>query len=64
MHLGATTFDIYNTFAQEQVEHVLRAASGAVITEQTFAEQPTVALRTVRRVPVDSQGESDGQGSA
>ncbi len=38
MHLGATTFGIYNTFAQEQLEYVLRDAGAAVaITEQAFA---------------------------
>jgi long-subunit acyl-CoA synthetase (AMP-forming) len=40
MHLGATTFGIYNTFAQEQVEYVLRDADCAVaVTEQAFAEK-------------------------
>jgi long-chain acyl-CoA synthetase len=38
MHLGATTFGIYNTFAQEQLEYVLRDAGAAVaVTEQAFA---------------------------
>jgi long-subunit acyl-CoA synthetase (AMP-forming) len=46
MHLGATAFGIYNTFAQEQVEYVLRDANCAVaITEQAFADM----LGRVRR---------------
>lgn len=47
MHLGATTFGVYHTFAQQQVEHVLRDAGCAVVvTEQAFAE----TLRRARRV--------------
>ncbi len=39
MHLGAISFGIYNTFSQEQVEHVLRDAECAVVvTEQSFAK--------------------------
>ncbi|MGH3836751.1 MAG: AMP-binding protein, partial [Pseudonocardiaceae bacterium] len=46
MHLGATSFGIYNTFAPEQVEHVLRDTGCAVaVTEQAFAE----TLRRARR---------------
>jgi long-chain acyl-CoA synthetase len=47
MHLGATAFAIYNTFAQEQVEYVLRDAHCAVaITEQAFADMLGQARRT------------------
>lgn len=47
MHLGATAFGIYNTFAQEQVEYVLRDANCAVaITEQAFADMLGQARRT------------------
>src|SRR5689334_17434054 len=46
IHLGATSFGIYNTFAAEQVQHVLRDAGCAVaVTEQAFAE----TLRRARR---------------
>jgi long-chain acyl-CoA synthetase len=46
MHLGATVFGVYNTFAQEQVEHVLRDANCAVaITEQAFANTLEQARR-------------------
>ncbi|MBV8994255.1 MAG: AMP-binding protein [Pseudonocardiales bacterium] len=46
MHLGATAFGVYNTFAQEQVEHVLRDANCAVvITEQAFANTLEQARR-------------------
>jgi long-chain acyl-CoA synthetase len=39
MHLGATALGVYPTFAQEQVEYVLRDAGCAVVvTEQLFAE--------------------------
>jgi long-chain acyl-CoA synthetase len=37
MHLGAIAFSVYNTFAPEQVEHVLRdAGCSVVIIEQPF----------------------------
>src|SRR5919206_1116454 len=46
MHLGATAFGVYNTFAQEQVEHVLRDADCAVaITEQAFVNTLEQARR-------------------
>jgi long-chain acyl-CoA synthetase len=46
IHLGATSFGIYNTFAPEQVQHVLRDAGCAVVvTEQAFAG----TLRRARR---------------
>ena len=49
MHLGATSFGIYHTFAQEQVEYVLRDANCAVvITEQAFAGK---LLRARRACP-------------
>jgi long-chain acyl-CoA synthetase len=39
MHLGATSFGIYTTFAQEQVEQVVRDANCTVaVTERVFAE--------------------------
>lgn len=38
MHLGATTFGVYNTFAQEQVDYVLNDSGATVaITEQALA---------------------------
>jgi long-subunit acyl-CoA synthetase (AMP-forming) len=49
MHLGATSFGIYHTFAQQQVEYVLRDANCAVvITEQAFAGK---LLRARRACP-------------
>lgn len=58
MYLGATTFGVYNTFAQQQVEYVLRDADCAVVvTEQAFAETLRRARRACPRlahvVPVD-----------
>jgi long-subunit acyl-CoA synthetase (AMP-forming) len=51
MHLGATSFGVYNTFAQEQVEHVLRDAECAVaITEQAFADTLGQASRACPRL--------------
>ena len=38
MHLGATTLGVYTTFAQEQVDYVLRDAGAVVaVTEKAFA---------------------------
>jgi long-chain acyl-CoA synthetase len=39
MHLGATTFSVYNTSSPEQVEYVVRdAANRVIVTEQAFLE--------------------------
>jgi long-chain acyl-CoA synthetase len=47
MHLGATSFGIYTTFAQEQVKQVVRDANCTVaVTERVFAEM----LQRARRV--------------
>ena len=49
MHLGAITFGIYNTFAQDQIDYVLRDAGAVVaVTEQAFA--PTL-LRARQACP-------------
>ncbi|MGH3694966.1 MAG: AMP-dependent synthetase/ligase [Pseudonocardiaceae bacterium] len=46
IHLGATGFGIYNTFAPDQVQHVLRdAGCSVVVTEQAFVG----TLRRARR---------------
>jgi long-chain acyl-CoA synthetase len=51
MHLGAISFGIYTTFAQEQVEQVLRDANCAVaVTEQAFAETLQRARRGCPRL--------------
>src|SRR5947209_4713394 len=51
MHLGATSFGVYNTFAQDQVEHVLRDANCAVaVTEQAFADTLGRASRACPRL--------------
>ena len=40
MHLGATPFSIYNTYTEEQIEHLLQdAGSRVVITEQAYADK-------------------------
>jgi long-chain acyl-CoA synthetase len=39
MHLGATTFSVYNTSSPEQVEYVVKdAANRVIVTEQEFLE--------------------------
>ena len=62
MHLGATTLGVYTTFAQEQVDYVLRDAGAVVaVTEKAFV--PTLLRareacpRLTHLVSVD-----DGQG--
>lgn len=51
MHLGATSFGVYNTFAQDQVEHVLRDANCAVaVTKQAFADTLGRASRACPRL--------------
>jgi long-chain acyl-CoA synthetase len=62
MHLGATTLGVYTTFAQEQVDYVLRDAGAVVaVTEKAFAPTLLQARETCPRlthlVSVD-----DGQG--
>src|SRR5918997_1990709 len=40
LHLGATPFSIYNTYAPEQVEYQLQdAAAHVVVTEKAFADR-------------------------
>src|SRR5947209_8315242 len=40
MHLGATAFSIYNTYATEQIEHLLRdAETTVVVTEAAFLDR-------------------------
>ena len=40
MHLGATPFSIYNTYTEEQIEHLLQdSGSRVVITEQAHADK-------------------------
>jgi long-chain acyl-CoA synthetase len=40
LHLGATPFSIYNTYAPEQIEHLLADADARiVVTEQAFADR-------------------------
>ncbi len=49
MHLGATTVGLYTTFAQEQVDYVLRDSGATVaLTEQAFAP---ALLRSRRACP-------------
>ncbi|HWA53287.1 MAG TPA: long-chain fatty acid--CoA ligase [Solirubrobacterales bacterium] len=48
MHLGATTFSIYNTSSPEQVEYLVRDAGNRVIvTEQAFLETVLAAQEAV-----------------
>src|SRR5919204_2044354 len=51
MHLGAVPFSIYNTYAPDQIEHLLRDAESTVaITEQAFAERVLAAASEVGSV--------------
>jgi long-subunit acyl-CoA synthetase (AMP-forming) len=53
LHLGATPFSIYNTYAPEQVEYQLQdAGANIVITEQAFADR----IRGVEHVIVVDDG--------
>jgi long-chain acyl-CoA synthetase len=61
LHLGATPFSIYNTYASEQVEYQLQdAGADIVITEKAFADR----IRGVEHVIViDDGGEVDSHAS-
>ena len=61
LHLGATPFSIYNTYAPEQVEYQLQdAAADIVITEKAFADR----IRGVEHVIViDDGGEVESHAS-
>jgi long-chain acyl-CoA synthetase len=53
LHLGATPFSIYNTYAPEQIEYQLRdAAASIVVTEKAFADR----IRGVEHVIVVDDG--------
>src|ERR671915_2165330 len=40
LHLGATPFSIYNTYAPEQVEHLVKDAGNKIlVTEQAFLDR-------------------------
>ncbi|HEV3375713.1 MAG TPA: long-chain fatty acid--CoA ligase [Thermoleophilaceae bacterium] len=53
LHLGATPFSIYNTYAPEQVEYQLQdAGARIVITEKAFADR----IRSVEHVIVVDEG--------
>jgi len=48
MHLGATTFSVYNTSSPEQVEYVVRdAANRVIVTEQAFLDTVLAARDAV-----------------
>ena len=48
MHLGATTFSVYNTSSPEQVEYLVRdAANRVIVTEQAFLETVLAAREQV-----------------
>jgi long-chain acyl-CoA synthetase len=61
LHLGATPFSIYNTYAPEQVEYQLQdAGADIVITEKAFADR----IRGVEHViVVDDGGEVESHAS-
>ena len=61
LHLGATPFSIYNTYAPEQVEYQLQdAGADIVITEKAFADR----IRGVEHVIViDDGGEVESHAS-
>jgi long-chain acyl-CoA synthetase len=61
LHLGATPFSIYNTYAPEQVEYQLQdAGADIVITEKAFADR----IRGVKHVIViDDGGEVESHAS-
>lgn len=57
MHLGATTLGVYTTFAQEQVDYVLRDAGAVVaVTEAAFAPTLLRAGRRTQHVPGEHRG--------
>src|SRR5262249_33274673 len=48
MHLGATTFSVYNTSSPEQVEYLVRdAANRVIVTEQEFLDTVLAAREQV-----------------
>jgi long-chain acyl-CoA synthetase len=48
MHLGATTFSVYNTSSPEQVEYVVKdAANRVIVTEQEFLDTVLAAREQV-----------------
>jgi long-chain acyl-CoA synthetase len=55
MHLGATTFSIYNTSPADEIAHVVRdAGARLMVTEQAFIESLTAAgLRLEQLIVVD-----------
>ena len=61
LHLGATPFSIYNTYAPEQVEYQLQdAGANIVITEKAFVDR----IRGVEHVIViDDEGEVESHAS-
>jgi long-chain acyl-CoA synthetase len=61
LHLGATPFSIYNTYAPEQIEYQLQdAGARIVITEKAFADR----IRDVEHViVVDDGGEVESHAS-
>jgi long-chain acyl-CoA synthetase len=61
LHLGATPFSIYNTYAPEQVEYQLQdAGADIVVTEKAFADR----IRGVEHViVVDDGGEVESHAS-
>ncbi len=77
MHLGATTFSVYNTSSPEQIEYLVRdAANRVIVTEQAFLETVLAAREKVESlehvVVIDGEapegtiaiGELEGMGEA
>jgi long-chain acyl-CoA synthetase len=64
MHLGATTFSIYNTSSPEQVEYLVRdAANRVIVTEQEFLDTVLAArelVNTLEHVVVIDGEASEG----
>src|SRR5215467_5851386 len=51
MHLGATTFSVYNTSSPEQIEYLVKdAANRVIVTEQAFLATVLAAREAVESV--------------
>jgi long-chain acyl-CoA synthetase len=58
MHLGATPYSVYNTYAPEQIEHLARDAENTIfVTEQEFVDRIQAVDGIEHVIVVDGEGE-------